>query len=173
MAKHSKTTQDARTQLARTLRELDGEPGDEDLIRAHCPDAWRTLEEDVAIREKKVHVTLRLDESVAAYYRAMGQGYQARINRVLKAYAQMRIAKVSAIEREAEEVVIVEPPKPAERCEAERAQAHSEAAAQIRARWDELKRMSPEEREAGRVERARIWAEMEARYGRGDAGEVE
>ncbi len=52
------------------------------------------------MREKKVQVTIRLDESVAKFYRAMGRGYQGRINRVLATYAQMRIAKANMFERD-------------------------------------------------------------------------
>lgn len=63
------------------------------------PDAWRTLEVDVPVTEKKEKVTLRLDESVAKFFRAMGPGYQARINRLLATYAQMRIAEVYKLER--------------------------------------------------------------------------
>ncbi len=58
------------------------------------PEAWATLEQDVDVWEPKVKVTLRLDESVAKFYRAMGPGYQARVSRILATYAQMRIAEV-------------------------------------------------------------------------------
>lgn len=90
----------ARDRMLRNLRALEDESVVEDLIRDQCPDAWRTLEEDVDVRERKVQITLRLDESVAAFYRAMGRGYQGRINRVLATYAQMRIAKANMFERD-------------------------------------------------------------------------
>ena len=38
------------------------------------PDAWDTLERDVDVTEKRVKVTLLLDESVAKFFRAQGQG---------------------------------------------------------------------------------------------------
>ena len=38
-------------------------------------------------------MTLYLDASVAKFFRAMGQGYQARINRLLALYAQAKIAE--------------------------------------------------------------------------------
>ncbi len=88
--------------MLRNLRALEDESVVEDLIRDLCPDAWRTLEEDVEVREKKVQITLRLDESVARFYRAMGRGYQGRINRILATYAQMRIAKANMFERDFE-----------------------------------------------------------------------
>ena len=67
-------------------------------IDKHIPQAWDTLERDVDVVEKKVRVTLLLDESVAKFYRGMGTGYQARINRVLATFAQMRIAQVKVAE---------------------------------------------------------------------------
>lgn len=75
--------------------------GDEPYLFLHeiVPKAWDTLESDVDVEEKKIRLTLRVDESVAKFYRAMGPGYQARMNRVLATFAQMRIAKV----REAED----------------------------------------------------------------------
>ena len=68
-------------------------------VRDHIPEAWDRLEKDVDVFEKKVQITIRLDESVAKYFRAMGPGYQSRINRVLASFAQMRIAQINAIEQ--------------------------------------------------------------------------
>jgi uncharacterized protein (DUF4415 family) len=100
MTRSSQSRRIARERMLRNLRALEDESVVEDLIRDLCPDAWRTLEEDVEVREKKVQVTLRLDESVAKFYRAMGRGYQGRINRILATYAQMRIAKANMFERD-------------------------------------------------------------------------
>lgn len=68
-------------------------------VKEHIPEAWDTLEKDVDVFEKKVQITIRLDESVAKYFRATGPGYQARINRVLATFAQMRIAQINAAEQ--------------------------------------------------------------------------
>ena len=83
----------AADRLDRYLRAARDEMVSDWDIRAEAPDAWRTLELDLDVRERKTHVTLRLDESVAKFYRAMGKGYQARINRLLATYAQMQILK--------------------------------------------------------------------------------
>ena len=55
----------------------------------------------------KTKITLRLDESVAKFFRAMGPGYQARINRILGTWAQLKIGealewdrKINAIQQE-------------------------------------------------------------------------
>ena len=68
-------------------------------LHQHIPDAWETLERDVDVDESKVKITLLLDESVAKFFRAQGKGYQARINRVLATYAQMKIADVRLSEK--------------------------------------------------------------------------
>lgn len=60
----------------------------------HVPDAWHVLPEIYPKQPKKVKVTLLLEEPVAKFYRANGRGYQGLINDVLKAYAQLRLAKV-------------------------------------------------------------------------------
>ncbi|MDJ0825597.1 MAG: BrnA antitoxin family protein [Rhodobacter sp.] len=66
-------------------------------VQAQVPEAWDTLEQDVDVEEMKVKASLYLDESVLKFYRAMGKGYHARINRVLATFAQMRIAQVKRV----------------------------------------------------------------------------
>ena len=96
----SKSERLARERLLRNLRALQDEPLFVYSVREIAPDAWATLEEDLDVEERKVKVTLLLDESVAKFYRAMGQGYQARINRILATFAQMKIARVTLIDEE-------------------------------------------------------------------------
>ncbi len=86
--------------LLLNVRALQEENAFEYDVAAVVPEAWDTLEHDVDVTERKVKVTLRMDESVAKFYRAMGQGYQARINRVLATFAQMRIAEVERFHKE-------------------------------------------------------------------------
>ena len=103
---HRTSPQPGQTKTARLAFErLMGEVRDleaDDLlpfwIDKHIPQAWDTLERDVDVVEKKVAITIRVDESVAKFYRGMGTGYQARINRVLATFAQMRIAQVKVAE---------------------------------------------------------------------------
>ncbi|WP_245913077.1 BrnA antitoxin family protein [Litoreibacter ponti] len=61
-------------------------------MRDVVPQAWHRLEHDLDVQEPKKKITLRLDKLVANFYRAMGHGYQARINRILATYAHMKIA---------------------------------------------------------------------------------
>ena len=44
-------------------------------------------------------MTLYLDRSVAKAFKAMGQGYQARINRILETWLQMRMAEKPALQK--------------------------------------------------------------------------
>lgn len=67
------------------------------FVQAQVPEAWDTLEQDIDVDEPKEKVTLYLDASVAKFYKAMGRGYQPRINRVLATFAQMRIAQVKRL----------------------------------------------------------------------------
>lgn len=91
--KGPKTQRLAEQRLRRLLLDLYDEtmPSEAEWT---IPEAWATLEDDVDVDEKKVRITLRVDESVAKFYRAMGKGYQGRMNRVLATYAQMQIAQV-------------------------------------------------------------------------------
>lgn len=90
----TKTQRLARERLYRYAWEASRDMIDMDLLRDQVPDAWHTLEQDIDVREKKEKVTLYLDASVARFYRAMGLGYHARINRLLATWAQMKIAEV-------------------------------------------------------------------------------
>ena len=69
-------------------------------LQSEVPAAWATLAQDIDVEEPKVKITMRLDESVAKFYRAMGKGYQERMNRVLATYAQMKIARVMELNGE-------------------------------------------------------------------------
>ena len=61
-------------------------------LRAEAPEAWHMIEADIDCFEPKEKVTLYLDRSVAKLFRAMGKGYQARINRILDTWLAMKMA---------------------------------------------------------------------------------
>lgn len=96
--KGTKAQLQARQALARNLLALTSEQWMSEAIREAVPEAWHTLEQDLEVQEPKEKVTLYLDRSVAKFYRAMGQGYQARINRLLATWAQMKIAEELQVE---------------------------------------------------------------------------
>ena len=70
------------------------------VLRHEVPEAWHTLEFDIDVTEKKEKVTLYLNKSIIKMFHAMGNGYQARINRVLETWLQMKIAGFVGRERE-------------------------------------------------------------------------
>jgi len=47
-------------------------------------DFWRTAQ--IRMPAKKASVTLRLDKDLLEWFRASGQGYQTRINAILRSY---------------------------------------------------------------------------------------
>lgn len=103
--KGPKTQRLAEQRLRRLLLEFDNDRPPME-VEWNIPEAWATLEQDVDIDEKRVPITLRLDESVVKFFRAMGKGYQARMNRVLATYAQMQIAQVRWLEASVEEEML-------------------------------------------------------------------
>ena len=92
-AKGGKIQREARAALARNLLLLTSENWLASAVREAVPEAWHRLEQDLPVAERKVKVSLYLDHSVARFYQAMGKGYQARINRLLATWAQMKIAE--------------------------------------------------------------------------------
>ncbi len=72
--------------------QMDGDDLSFETLKDRVPDEWWTLEMDHICTAPKDKVTLYLDRPVARMFRAMGQGYQARINRILELWLQMQIA---------------------------------------------------------------------------------
>ncbi len=99
MPRLTKAQRLARQGMIRFLHEEALESSDLSLsLRDKVPVAWHTLEHDLDVREPKVKITLCLDQSVAKFYRAMGEGYQARINRILALWAHMKIGNALRME---------------------------------------------------------------------------
>ncbi len=68
--------------------------------KREVPEAWLTLELDMETAAPKKKVSLYLDEAVVKMYRAMGPGYQGRINRILETWMQMKIAEKAVFQKE-------------------------------------------------------------------------
>ena len=70
------------------------------LVKSLMPSEWR----DLARREvpKKERVTLRIDADVLRFFRKLGNGYQAELNGVLRAFMLARLAEVLGPREEAE-----------------------------------------------------------------------
>ncbi|HEU0222216.1 MAG TPA: BrnA antitoxin family protein [Paracoccaceae bacterium] len=63
-------------------------------LRAACPPDWSELETHRPWMTRKTRLTIRLDEDVAAWFRAQGPGYQTRMNIVLRAFMAARRGEV-------------------------------------------------------------------------------
>lgn len=90
----TKTARLARERLRRALAGLEEDADLWATVQETAPEAWGTLEQDLDLPEKRVKITLRLDASVAAFFRGTGPNYGERINRVLATWAQMQIGEV-------------------------------------------------------------------------------
>jgi len=72
---------------------MDGEDWDiSQALYQLAPSAWHTIMADLDCHETKDKVTLYLDKSVARSFKAMGKGYQARINRILQSWLAMKMS---------------------------------------------------------------------------------
>ncbi len=59
------------------------------------PPGWDEIWRDMDRRDpKRVPVTIRLDADVVRFFKGMGEGYQARINRVLRMFMHYRLAGI-------------------------------------------------------------------------------
>ena len=114
MTRMTKTERIAREGLMKNLIHLHCDGWISSVIEEEIPEAWHTLEADMDVEEKKEKVTLYLDRSVARFYRAMGQGYQGRINRLLATWAQMKIAGEVKLDEYLRERVGYKEPEPLE-----------------------------------------------------------
>lgn len=45
-------------------------------------------EAEIIVPTKKIHLSIRLDEDVVAWFKQFGRGYQTRINAILRSYIQ-------------------------------------------------------------------------------------
>ena len=93
VARLTKAERMASERLAKSVYWLDDNIPNLQLLQLQIPNAWATLEADIDDDEPKERITLRLNQSVARYFRSMGAGYQTRINHILCVYAQMQILK--------------------------------------------------------------------------------
>ncbi|MGJ5620401.1 BrnA antitoxin family protein [Sulfitobacter sp. MF3-043] len=96
----SKSERIARERFTYHMWRLTGDLGLSDYeVRENVPDAWHSIEQDIDCEEPKEKVTLYLDRSVAPCFKAMGKGYQARINRLLQTWLQLRAAGMLETDR--------------------------------------------------------------------------
>jgi uncharacterized protein (DUF4415 family) len=75
------------------LHAMEAWNADRKLKERMFPPDWRRLHHTTPTKPKKVRVTTGLDADVARWYRGLGQGYQARMNAVLRAYMHAVLSK--------------------------------------------------------------------------------
>ena len=89
--KRSKDEHRRLVELRSTLHELDAVRRElslrfQRLIFDNMPFEWASIEDEVPVRQRKTRITASFDADVVKFFRAMGLGYQARMNAVLRAY---------------------------------------------------------------------------------------
>ena len=62
------------------------------LLEQGLPDAWHQVATQPS--DEKCKVTIRLDRDVVTFFKAMGPGYQTKMNLLLRAWMHGRLAKV-------------------------------------------------------------------------------
>ena len=73
-------------ELERDELRLEKRNRDRKLKERMIPASGARIEREVPVRPRKIRVTAAFDEDLVKWFRAMGLGYQARMNAVLRAY---------------------------------------------------------------------------------------
>ncbi len=94
-----KQTETAFHQLAQVMRDLEGDLGWRLKDSPRIPAAWHEIAQE-RIQPLKRPVTLRIDEDVIKFFRAMGQGHLTRMNAVLRTFMLARLAEVVKAQEE-------------------------------------------------------------------------
>ena len=77
------------------LRQLEFDLHDLYQRKPLVPPDWHEIATSGEARDTKtVRVTIRLDADVVKFFKALGPGYQPKINRVLRAFMHLRLGKV-------------------------------------------------------------------------------
>ncbi|MEO0342304.1 MAG: BrnA antitoxin family protein [Pseudomonadota bacterium] len=59
-----------------------------------CPPEWDEIDIEVRDTSKKEKISIRIDEDVLKFFRALGPNYTTRINYVLRTFVMGRLARV-------------------------------------------------------------------------------
>lgn len=91
--RRTKTEERSYSRMLRDLHELECWNMDRKLKERMIPKDWKTLDKTAPTRPRKTRITAAFDADVARWYRGLGEGYQARMNAVLRAYMHAVISK--------------------------------------------------------------------------------
>lgn len=86
-------------QLAHVMRDLEGDLCWQMQNSPRIPAAWHEIAQ-ARVQPLKKPVTLRVDEDVLRFFRAMGQGHLTRMNAVLRTFMLARLAEVVKAQEE-------------------------------------------------------------------------
>lgn len=89
----SKREEREYTRLMISLREQEAWWEEWKYKKKAIPPEWYGLHNATPCQPKKVRVTAGYDADVVRFFRGLGQGYQARMNAVLRAYMHAVLAK--------------------------------------------------------------------------------
>jgi hypothetical protein len=91
--KRTKSQERSYSQLLGDLHELECWNRQNKLKLRTLPPGWDHVERDVPVRPRKTRVTAAFDADLVGWFRRMGQGYQARMNAVLRVYMLAVLSK--------------------------------------------------------------------------------
>ncbi|QHQ35482.1 BrnA antitoxin family protein [Algicella marina] len=91
--KRGKTEERAHSELLIELAQMEIWMQQFRLKEAFIPEDWGELEETAPVAPAKTKITIALDSRVVRWFRAMGRGYQGRINAVLRSYMLALISR--------------------------------------------------------------------------------
>ena len=91
--KRSKSEERSYAALIGDLYDLEHLHRANQLKRRVLPPDWDRVEKEHPVRPRKTRVTIGLDAETVRWFRAMGDGYQARINAILRIYLLARKSK--------------------------------------------------------------------------------
>jgi uncharacterized protein (DUF4415 family) len=83
----------AYNSLMMELGELERWLSNDRLKDRLIPPDWHRIEREVPVRRKKTMLTARYDADLVKWFRGMGQGYQSRMNAVLRAFMLAVVSK--------------------------------------------------------------------------------
>ena len=91
--KRNRTEERSYAELDLLLLDLDMQLAMWKRKEAFIPGDWHRVERDAPVRRRKTRVTAALDADLVKWFRAMGHGYQARMNLVLRTFMAAVISK--------------------------------------------------------------------------------
>lgn len=91
--KRTKSEERSYALMLEELQELETWNAQRRLRAAHVPQDWAGIPRAAPARAKKTRVTAAYDADLVRWFRAHGPGYQAVMNRVLRAYMLLLLSK--------------------------------------------------------------------------------